>query len=353
MRKFTGFLRLAGFWASRRVNYPFICPETVQFSLTSRCNLRCKMCSIAGRQPEEEELSTSCIKGLIDQAAAWGVKEVLFTGGEPFLRNDIYELCSHAGRNRMRSIITTNGTLLDRDSCRRLAECGAGHVHFSLDGLERTHDLLRGKGTFASAVRAFGMLNEERARGAGFSLGAAFTVMDINAGELCDFVRLCAELGMDVVNFQPFTTDNGDFSADDHGLRFWPGPEKIALLREQIKELERTKPDRPTIFQEPSLRLLPAYYAGTLGPRDWTCFGGFKTAFVCYSKREPLLYTCHGICGGLDKMKMPEAWKSSEAYRLRLHSRSCPKPCLQSCYSLSAASSLGAVLKKCLKGSCA
>ncbi len=353
MRKFTNFLRLAGFWLSRRANYPFVPPQTVQFSLTSRCNLSCKMCSIAGRQPEEEELSTSCVKGLIEQAAAWGVKEVLFTGGEPFLRGDIYELCSCVARNRMRSIITTNGTLLDRDACRRLAASGVGHVHFSLDGLEKTHDFLRGKGTFASAVKAFGLLQDERERGAAFSLGAAFTVMDINAGELCDFVRLCAELRADVVNFQPFTSDNGDFSVDDPGLRFWPAPGKIALLKEQIEELGRMAPGRPEIFQEPSLRLLPGYNAGTLGPRDWICFGGFKTAFICYSKRTPLLYTCHGICGGLDKMKLPEAWKSPEAYRLRLHSRFCAKACLQSCYSFSGASSLGAIMKKCLKRSCA
>jgi len=93
MRKFTHFLRLAGFWLSRRANYPFVPPQTVQFSLTSRCNLSCKMCSIAGRQPEEEELSTSCVKGLIEQAAAWGVKEVLFTGGEPFRARRIFTSC--------------------------------------------------------------------------------------------------------------------------------------------------------------------------------------------------------------------------------------------------------------------
>lgn len=350
MGKLTASFRLAGFWLSRRVNYPFVCPQTVQFSLTSRCNLRCRMCSIAGRQPEEEELSTACIKGLIGQAAAWGVKEVLFTGGEPFLRADIYELCSYAAEKGMRSIITTNGTLLDRDSCRRLAGSGAGHVHFSLDGMEETHDYLRGKGTFAAAVKAFELLQEERRRGAAFSLGAAFTVMDVNAGELCDFVRLCAGLQADVVNFQPFTPDNADFSEKTGEPRFWPGPEKRAVLKEQIEKLERMKFEKPVIFQEPSLRLLPGYYAGTLNPRDWICFGGFKTAFICYSQARPLLYTCHGICGELDKMSMREAWRSAEAYRLRVHSRSCGKPCLQSCYSLSAASSIRTMWRKCLKG---
>ena len=350
MRKFTELLRLAGFWLSRRVNYPFVGPQTVQFSLTSRCNLRCKMCNIAGRQPEEEELSTSCIKRLMDQAAQWGVREVLFTGGEPFLRNDIYELCSYASEKGLRSVITTNGTLLDEAACRRLADCGAGHLHFSLDGLENTHDSLRGKGVFSAVVKAFGLLQSERRRGASFSLGAAFTVMDVNAGELCGFMRLCAESGVDVVNFQPFTPDNADFSGEDPMAGLWPSIEKIALLREQIALLGEMSINKPAILQEPSLELLPEYYAGTLKPEDWVCFGGFKTAFICYSKGKPLLYTCHGICGDLDTVPLREAWVSSEAYRLRLHSRSCKKPCLQSCYSLSAASSMPAMWRKCLKG---
>jgi len=353
MRKLNDLFRLAGFWLSRRIDFPLVCPQTIQFSLTSRCNLRCKMCNIAGRQPEEEELTTDCIKRLMDQAAQWGIGEVLFTGGEPFLRDDIYELCSYAAQKGMRSVITTNGTLLDEAACRRLAGCGAGHLHFSLDGLEDTHDSLRGKGTFAAVVKAFGLLQSERSRGAKFSLGAAFTVMDINAGELCGFMRLCSELRADVVNFQPFTPDNADFSEENSKLGLWPGTEKIKVLREQIELLGKMSVNKPVIFREPALELLPGYYAGTLKPRDWVCFGGFKTAFICYSKNKPLLYTCHGICGDLDARTLREAWVSAEAYRLRVHSRLCRKPCLQSCYSLSAASSIPAMWRKCLKGKAA
>lgn len=348
IKRFSGLGKTLGFWASRQINYPLVSPQVVQVSLTTRCNLRCRMCNIAGSQPAEEELSCVSIKRIIDQSSAWGIKEILFTGGEPFLREDIYELCAYSSDKGMRSIITTNGILIDKKACLRLSECGVGHVHFSFDGLEKTHDFFRGEGAFSASSRAFISLDEERKRGRRFSLGMAFTVMDRNAGEINEFVKLAKSLNADVVNFQPFCADNANFLKHEVKGGFWLSQEKVAILREQIYLLRKNPPGGPFIFEEPSLDLLPKYYSGTLSAKDWVCFGGFKTVFICYSEGVPLVYTCHGICGELDKCSLPQAWKSPAARGLRLHSRSCRNPCLQSCYSMAAAHSLTAIARKCL-----
>lgn len=327
------------YWLSRKINYPLIHPEVVQVSLTYKCNLRCRMCSIAGLLPAEEELSTEQIYKIIDSAALYGIKELLLTGGEPFLRTDIFSICDYSHAKGMRNIITTNGVLIDGEMAERIAGSNLGHIHFSLDGLEETNDYYRGKNAFAKTIAAIQLLKKKKADTGKFSLGIAFTVMNENVSQLYDIVKLADGLNVDVINFQPLISDNANF-IDRKIPQNWVAAEKMPLLRDQIKKIEETAWRYVTVLKEPRLELLVKYYQGALHKKDWTCFGGFKTAFVCFSKKEPLLYTCHGICGNLNEVSLRKAWTSRQAKELRLHSAKCKNLCIQSCYSREASSSL-------------
>lgn len=297
------------------------------------------MCTIAGMSPEEEEISTDKIYKIIDDAALYGIKELLLTGGEPFLRTDIFSICDYSHAKGMRNIITTNGVLIDGEMAERIAGSNPGHIHFSLDGLEGTNDYYRGKGAFGKIIEAIKLLDNKRSKGRHFSLGIALTVMDKNVPELYDVVKLADILNVDVINFQPLISDNANF-IDRKIPQNWVAAEKIPLLRDQIKKIEKIAWRHVTVLKEPRLELLVKYYQGALHKKDWTCFGGFKTAFVCFSKKEPLLYTCHGICGNLSEVSLRKAWTSRQAKELRLHSAKCKNLCIQSCYSREASSSL-------------
>lgn len=337
MREFIYFL-------SRKTNYPFVSPEIIQISLTYQCNLRCKICSIADLLPQEEELSTGQIFHIIDEAKNYGIKEVLLTGGEPFLRKDIFEICAYIHKNGLRAIITTNGAFIEEGIAEEIARSKVSHIHISLDGLEETNDFFRGNGVFNKVIETVDILNTKRKNNNFFSIGIACTVMDKNVKELYGIIKLADDLVVDVINFQPLVRDNKNFM-DKIPPEFWVKKENIPVLTEAIVKIREYKPKHITIHEEPHLELLLRYYQGKLDRKDWICFGGFKTVFICFSKNEPLVYSCHGICGSLDKISLKEAWTSKEAYELRLHSKNCKDLCMQSCYSLESAQSLNNLVK--------
>lgn len=347
-KKIAIFYKNFGLWLSRQINYPLVSPDTIQISLTYRCNLRCKMCSLANLLPQEEELYTNQVFHIINEAKNYGIKEVLLTGGEPFLRRDIFEICEHSFKNGLRSVITTNGTLIDDRMAEAIRGSGIGHIHFSIDGLEETNDFFRGKESFKKAIQGIRILNERRNKKHCFSIGIAVTVMDRNVNELYKIVELADDLNIDVINFQPLIKDNANFI--DNGFpAFWLKKDDIPVLKEEISKIRNFKPRHISIYEEPHLELLIKYYQRRLIKKDWVCFGGFKTVFICYSKREPLVYTCHGICGNLDKISLKRAWFSKEAYNLRMHSRNCRNLCMQACYSKESAQSLIDLAKACIK----
>ncbi len=337
------------FWLSRKINYPLVGPKVLQISLTNRCNLSCRMCSIANSLPKDQELSTVQVLHAIDEAKSYGIQEVLLTGGEPFLREDLFEITRYCQSKGLRSIITTNGTLINEALADSIAGSGISHLHFSIDGLEEVNDYFRGPGAFNKIIKAVNLLSEKRKKGRFFSLGFACTVMDNNAGQLSGLVRLADDLDIDVINFQPLVKDNSNFLDKTLPL-FWVKKENIPVLSDEIMKIRSYRSKHIGVYEEPRLELLIAYYKGQLSRKEWTCFGGFKTVFICFSEKQPLIYSCHGICGNLDKVKLKSAWLSQEAYRLRVHSSRCKNLCLQSCYSRESCGSLSNLFKTVKEG---
>ncbi|MBZ9577965.1 radical SAM protein [Patescibacteria group bacterium] len=326
-------------WLSRKIDYPIIAPEIIQISLTYRCNLRCKMCSIVDLLPRKEELSTGQIFHIIEEAADYTVRKVVLTGGEPFLREDIFEICNYSHKKGLQNIITTNGMSIGSELADRIINSKINHIHFSIDGLGHTHDFFRGRGAFKKAIKAIKILMEKRNNNGSLSIGIACTVMNRNVKELFKLVKLADELGADVINFQPLASDNTNFF-DRRLSPFWLEKEDVAILKDELAKLRKYRPKHITICEEPRLELLLKYYQRQLTQKDWICFGGFKTVFICYAKNEPLIYSCHGICGNLDKISLKRAWESKEAYKLRIHSKNCKNLCMQSCYSQETAQNL-------------
>lgn len=335
-------------WLSRKINYPLVRPQVIQVSLTYRCNLKCKMCSIVNLLPENEELSTSQIFHMIEEAKKYDIEEVLLTGGEPFLRRDIFAICEYVHKTGMRSVITTNGALIDDNLAKEIIRSRINHLHFSLDGLEDTNDFFRGKGTFRKTINAIKILNEKKKDNHFFSTGIACTVMDRNVKELCEIVRLADDIEVNVINFQPLVKDNTNV-LDNRLSEYWIKDDDMRWLKQEIEKLRAYKLKQVTIYEEPKLELLAKYYERRLTKKDWICFGGFKTVFICFDKNKPLVYSCHGICGNLNEVSLKNAWTSKEAYRLRMHSKNCKNLCMQSCYSQESAQSLYNAARFCLK----
>jgi 12,18-didecarboxysiroheme deacetylase len=126
----------------------------VVWNSTKACNLRCIHCYYtANMQPDPDELTTDEAKAMIDDLATFGAPVLLFSGGEPFLRGDLYELGAYAVERGLRTVISTNGTLIDRYNVPRIKAAGFSYVGISLDGIGATNDRFRGlTGAFDAAL---------------------------------------------------------------------------------------------------------------------------------------------------------------------------------------------------------
>lgn len=88
------------------------------------------------RQPERCELTTAEGKKLIDEIARAGFKIMIFSGGEPLMRPDIYELVAYAASKGLRPVFGTNGTLITKEVAQKLKDSGAAAMGISLDSLD-------------------------------------------------------------------------------------------------------------------------------------------------------------------------------------------------------------------------
>jgi len=130
----------------------------VVWNLTRTCNLRCVHCytdSEAKKYPDE--LTTEQCKTVLDDLAEFKVPAVLFSGGEPLVRPDLFTLAAHARLRGLHVVLSTNGTLIDREIAQKLKTLEFSYVGISLDSaIPAVHDEFRGtKGAFERTMRGF------------------------------------------------------------------------------------------------------------------------------------------------------------------------------------------------------
>ena len=165
----------------RRIHYSEHVGPVIVWNVTHQCNLACPHCYIdADSRAFNHELTFKEARALIDDAATLCSPAILFSGGEPLLRDDICELSAYATSRKLRVGLSTNGTLITRDVAKRIADAEVSYVGVSIDGTESTHDAFRKKrGAFASALKGL-----KNARDAGIKTGIRFTVHKRNIFDL-------------------------------------------------------------------------------------------------------------------------------------------------------------------------
>ncbi len=165
-------------------------PRYVIWDCTRRCNLRCAHCG-ASKEQYSQELTTGQIKRIVDQLAEAKVEMFAVTGGEPLLRRDLWEVLAFARQKGLKTGFATNGFMIDDSVAGQIRACSVYSVQVSLDGLEQTHNDIRGNGdSFARAVKAIERLAQIPV------VSVATTVMPRNLAELDGLRALLAGLGV-------------------------------------------------------------------------------------------------------------------------------------------------------------
>jgi len=129
----------------------------VVWNTTRKCNLKCVHCYTDSEYKDYAgELSTEEAKEVIKDLAEFRVPAILFSGGEPLIRKDIFELAEFANSLGVKPTLSTNGTLITKERAKKIKEVGFTYVGISLDGIGEINDMFRGvKGAFEKAMEGF------------------------------------------------------------------------------------------------------------------------------------------------------------------------------------------------------
>jgi radical SAM protein with 4Fe4S-binding SPASM domain len=170
----------------------------VVWNCTGRCNLHCVHCYASAtdsRQPNE--LSTEEAKIFIKDLADFNVPVLLFSGGEPLLRDDIFELASFATDYGIKPVLSTNGILITDEIARKILYVGFGEVGISIDGIGVNNDRYRGlNGAYDRALEAI-----RTCVGLGLRVSLRFTVTGSNFREVPAIFNLIEAENIDRVCF--------------------------------------------------------------------------------------------------------------------------------------------------------
>lgn len=292
-------------------------PAHPVWEMTAACNLNCIHCHASGGEPAVDELTTEEGKRLLDQLAQISdFRMMAYTGGEPLMRGDLFELLAYSQALGFTNTIATNATLIDADVARQLRRYGVVIAAVSLDGVDAaTHDHVRGQaGAFDAALRGMRALQE-----AGILLHVNITAMEHNLEQLESIISLIDELGAGILlmyQLVPVGRGRGieraslDLGANERLIRTMAQAQRDSHA---IMEPVAGPQYWPFLLQRASIR------SGPLLRLAETVFHGCSAGrgFV-YVKPNGEVWPCPFIevnCGNVRQTPFTEIWSSSPVFQ--------------------------------------
>ena len=274
-------------------------PLCALWEITHRCPLRCRHCYLSDRR-EEDELATTEAKDLLRELARLGVMFLTFTGGEPLLRDDIFELVDEARSLGFAWKLLTGGTLADDEKARRIAERSPLEISVSLHGVEETHDMLTTvPGSFRAAVQAI-----ERLTGMGVRVIVKTSLTPQGLKDVGALREMCARLGVFLaVSTAMFPDVEGN--PVDESLRL--SDEGLRAYLSDCAHLHVWRSDR-----DPS------------GP---VCGAGRSALSVSPRGDVRACVALRRVCGNVREVSLREIWQSEAMAEARRFTSSSPREC--------------------------
>ncbi|MEF2144947.1 MAG: heme b synthase [Desulfovibrionaceae bacterium] len=291
----------------------------IAWEVTRSCNLACKHCRAeAHPEPYEGELSTEEAKALIDTFPDVGNPIIIFTGGEPLMRSDVFELIPYAKAKGLRCVMAPNGTLLSEENVAKIKAAGVERCSISIDAPKaEQHDIFRGvPGAFQASMAGI-----ERLKKAGIEFQINTTVTKNNLPFFKDIFHLCrdlgasawhifllvptgraVELGTEVITdleYEKVLNWFYDFQkTTDMQLKATCAPHYHRILRQRAKE-----DGIPVTFENFGL---DAVSRG--------CLGGVGFCFISHTGQVQPCGYLELDCGNVRETPFPEIWKKSQQF---------------------------------------
>lgn len=193
----------------------------IQWDSTNSCNLRCKHCYHNWNEDKEKEMSNEEFKYMADDLVKfsnkWGFSpSIHFSGGEPLLREDLFDLLNYCNNNYITTRILTNGTLINKEVAKKLKDSNVAGVQISIDGDKKTHDSIRGReDSYELAMNGIRNASQE-----GLIVNISTTLMQSNKEQLEDVIINSYKAGAKKIGFQslvPHSIEDNEF-IDNHEI---------------------------------------------------------------------------------------------------------------------------------------
>ena len=289
-------------------------PLLISWNLTNKCNLHCSYCYQNAGKKKEDELSLTKKLDLIDQFSDAGVFAILFGGGEPLLCDDLFRVAKYANSKDIICGLLTNGTLLTKDTTRKLRDYNFKKIIINTSAERITHEDYRGKGSWEKTLD--GILNSRKE---GLEVKTTMTLTKKNFSGAEKYIQLMKYFDVHEIGFgMLIPTGRGKNMTNE------------CLSLEQVKNLYRIiaryisntsirtstcpytvcvlKKDFMESGEEESLKYLPRNDFGcTVGISDCTIQpNGLVT---------PCLFMPNLIVGNIKKNSFTDIWKNSPLFK--------------------------------------
>ncbi len=296
-------------------------PHHAQWLITRKCNYRCRGCNVWTEQ-DQRELSADQIKQGLDILKKMGIMEVVFSGGDPLLREDAKEIIEYASRNFVTTVYDNGSMAAEKIDALRNVDFAA----ISFDSLDPAKmDYIKGvKGSFQKAMHSVETLHKEK-----INVSVTPTISQLNLNEIVDITNYFTNMGVPVW----YCLYNYDLTADTNQLfRIGKAMDEFVIKDKQAmvqlcdKLIEMKKHNSNILMTDKLFKAMRSLYAEE--KRTWSCRALEDFFIIDHLGR---VGGCHGHNYVGAVFDLPEKWESKEFESLRKTYRQCEQ-CTYLCY---------------------
>lgn len=310
-----------------RLGLDFTRPVQTYALMTTRCNARCKMCGFWREKPWAELPTEIWLRYLKQLKAFSGTFSINFSGGEPLLRRDIYDVLNFCRNEGIIAGITTNGILVNKQNTPKLIDARLFNINVSLDSLrDEIHDGMRGVPGLLNKLRynLDSLMDYKETSGSDVRVLLKPIVCAETLPGLDGLVQYAKDLKMTGVSFQPIF----DWSDDCKEMSKVP----LGLLDETVEKLAGMKKEGyPILNSEASIRQWSDYFRGKWPEQRSPCTVALRDLFVYPGGDAIFCGDCNGVIGNIAQNDIRSIWFSAEARKLRRQLVKCKRFCLNTC----------------------
>ncbi|MBF0274864.1 MAG: radical SAM protein [Nitrospinae bacterium] len=314
-------------------------PLQIFFELTYNCNLRCKMCQFLPlisnydkSEARKEELSLDEVKSIIDQLPRYAL--ITFTGGEPFLRKDFFEILEYVSK-RNKYHIVTNGSYLTEENAQKIVSLGCENLlskgllmlGVSLEGNQESHDKLVGvQGSFLKTIQGLEYLKhyKKKSHKKFPLLNMAVVISKWNYKDIHKMVRVAEENNIDIISFlaeNHMPLENKDHLEIDDLKSYRPKlPEyDVKGIREEIEKIEQLKNETKVEikFSPPGVPVqnIIDQYGAVFPMQEYGCFSPWSKLVISSNGN---VFPCQSYkMGNLRELPLNKIWNGNKAREFR------------------------------------